>query len=234
MTLARLLDIRPGVTAVIGSGGKTTLLRMLGEELAEAGGRVLLCTTTKILPFPGLPCACDRAELDGLAASRLLCAGMPLENGKLTVPEIPVAELAARFDYVLVEADGSARLPLKAHASHEPVIPPEANQNICLVGVSGFGKPIREAAHRPERFAALAGVEVKDNATPENTARVLLAEALADRYLFNQADTPERWEWARRCGECLPWPWAGASLKNGVYFDGCAHKGGGGETICWL
>ena len=149
MTLARLLDIRPGVTAVIGSGGKTTLLRMLGEELAEAGGRVLLCTTTKILPFPGLPCACDRAELDGLAASRLLCAGMPLENGKLTVPEIPMAELAAR-------------------------------------------------------------------------------------YLFNQADTPERWEWARRCGECLPWPWAGASLKNGVYFDGCAHKGGGGETICWL
>ena len=137
MTLARLLDIRPGVTAVIGSGGKTTLLRMLGEELAEAGGRVLLCTTTKILPFPGLPCACDRAELDDLAASRLLCAGMPLENGKLTVPEIPVAELAARFDYVLVEADGSARLPLKAHASHEPVIPPEANQTICLVGVFG-------------------------------------------------------------------------------------------------
>ena len=147
MTLARLLDIRPGVTAVIGSGGKTTLLRMLGEELAEAGGRVLLCTTTKILPFPGLPCACDRAELDDLAASRLLCAGMPLENGKLTVPEIPMAELAARFDYVLVEADGSARLPLKAHASHEPVIPPEARSpaprittNISFLPLRPYGR----------------------------------------------------------------------------------------------
>ena len=204
MTLARLLDIRPGVTAVIGSGGKTTLLRMLGEELAEAGGRVLLCTTTKILPFPGLPCACDRAELDDLAASRLLCAGMPLENGKLTVPEIPMA-------------DGSARLPLKAHASHEPVIPPEANQTICLVGVSGFGKPIREAAHRPERFAALAGVEVKENATPENTARVLLAEALADRYLFNQADTPERWEWALRAARALGRPAVLGALQKGAY-----------------
>ena len=149
MTLTELLNIRPGVTAVIGSGGKTTLLRTLGTELAEAGGRVLLCATTKIYPFPGLPCAHDRAELDALAPSPLLCAGAPLEHGKLTALEVPMADLAARFDYVLVEADGSARLPLKAHASHEPVIPPEANQTICVVGISGFGRPIREVVHRP-------------------------------------------------------------------------------------
>ena len=49
--LTPLLEIRPGLTAVIGSGGKTTLLRTLGRELAEAGHRVLLCTTTKIFPF---------------------------------------------------------------------------------------------------------------------------------------------------------------------------------------
>ena len=36
MDLAKLLDIRPGVTAVIGGGGKTSLLRTLGEELAAA------------------------------------------------------------------------------------------------------------------------------------------------------------------------------------------------------
>ena len=45
MTLSQLLDIRPGVTAVIGGGGKTTLLRTLGEELAGQHP-VLLCTTT--------------------------------------------------------------------------------------------------------------------------------------------------------------------------------------------
>ena len=220
MTLTELLNIRPGVTAVIGSGGKTTLLRTLGTELAEAGGRVLLCATTKIYPFPGLPCAHDRAELDALAPSPLLCAGAPLEHGKLTALEVPMADLAARFDYVLVEADGSARLPLKAHASHEPVIPPEANRTICVVGISGFGRPIREAVHRPARFAALAGAWAGDAAPPAHTARVLVAEALADRYFFNQADTPELWEWARRCGERLPWPWAAGSLQKGLYFDG--------------
>ena len=33
--LAELLELRPGVTAVIGGGGKTTLLRTLGGELSR-------------------------------------------------------------------------------------------------------------------------------------------------------------------------------------------------------
>ena len=43
MELAPLLGIQKGVTAIIGSGGKTTLLRTLASELP---GRVLLCTST--------------------------------------------------------------------------------------------------------------------------------------------------------------------------------------------
>ena len=141
MTLSQLLDIRPGVTAVIGGGGKTTLLRTLGEELAGQHP-VLLCTTTKILPFSDLPCARTAAELDELRrAHQLLCAGTDEPGtGKLTAPEAPMAVLAEQFDYILVEADGAARRPLKAHAPHEPVIPTEANQTICVVGASGSGR----------------------------------------------------------------------------------------------
>ena len=169
MALRDLLGVRPGVTAVIGGGGKTTLLRTLGGELAAEGKRVLLCTTTKMLPFPDLPCALTGAELEALRRKhRLLCAGTLLpDTGKLAAPETPMAQLAARFDYMLVEADGAARRPLKAHAPHEPVIPAEANQTICVVGASGFGQPIVQAAHRPERYAALAGVPETAEATPE-------------------------------------------------------------------
>lgn len=191
MDWVRTLEICPGVTAVIGGGGKTTLLRTLGEELAEAGRRVLLCTTTKIFPFEGFPCVTERGE-DALLAARaqsgLVCAGTLLDNGKLTVPAVPMTRLEALFDYVLVEADGSAHLPLKAHASHEPVIPAEASQTICVVGASGFGKPIREAAHRPERYAALAGAAATDIVTPKLAAAVLKAEKLHHRVLVNQAE----------------------------------------------
>lgn len=54
--LADSLGVRPGITALIGSGGKTSLMRALSRELSAGGSRVLLTTTTHILPFKDLPC----------------------------------------------------------------------------------------------------------------------------------------------------------------------------------
>ena len=220
MALSDLLAIRPGITAVIGGGGKTTLLWTLGGELAGQGKRVLLCTTTKILPFPDLPCARTTAELERLRWEHaLLCAGTPVPGTeKLTVPEVPMADLARCFDYVLVEADGAARRPLKAHASHEPVIPPEANQVICVVGASGFGQSIAQAAHRPERYAALAGVAETAAATPCTEAAVLLAENLHTRVYVNQAETPETRAAAGALAALLACPVLAGSLQRGEYF----------------
>ena len=219
MTLSQLMDIRPGVTAVIGGGGKTTLLRTLGEELA-GHHTVLLCTTTKILPFPDLPCARTAAKLDQLRRShRLLCAGTDVPGtGKLAAPETPMALLAERFDYVLVEADGAARRPLKAHAPHEPVVPPEANQTICVVGASGFGQPISEAAHRPERYARLAGVPETAEAAPETEAAVLRAEGLHDKIYVNQVETLWELASARTLAALMDCPVLAGSLQRKEYF----------------
>lgn len=216
--LKDLLEIRGGVTAVIGGGGKTTLLRTLGEELAHHHS-VLLCTTTKIMPFAGLPWAETAEALDRLRRQhRLLCAGTFLpDSGKLTAPQVPMAQLAAWFDYILVEADGSAQRPLKAHAAHEPVIPAEANQTICVVGASGFGRAIAETAHRPERYAALAKTTVDAIATPETEAAVLLAERLHDRIFVNQVETAEELEYAQALAKCLACPVPTGSLWKGEY-----------------
>lgn len=218
MELADLLDIQPGVTAVIGGGGKTTLLRVLGMELALRHS-VLLCTTTKIYPFPQIPCARTAAELEALRREhRLLCAGTPVpDSGKLTVPQHSMPQLAAWFDYVLVEADGSAQRPMKAHAAHEPVIPKETSQTICVVGALGFGRSIAEAAHRPERYARLANTEETAPVTPETEATVLLAERLHHRVLVNQAETWERLCLARELAARLDCPVLAGSLQRGVY-----------------
>ena len=216
--LAEILGVREGVTAVIGSGGKTTLLRTLGEELARSGARVILATTTKFLPFPGIGTVPggEREIAEVLGRAPLVCAAAPWgESGKLAESPVPMARLAALADYVLVEADGSAGLPLKAHAPHEPVIPAEAARTILVVGVSGFGRPIREAAHRPERYAQLAECDIETAVTPEIAARVLRAEGLGDLVLVNQAETPEARENARKLAENLPLPVCAGSLRRG-------------------
>ena len=219
MELAKLLDMHPGVTAVIGGGGKTTLLRTLGEELAEES-RVLLCTTTKIFPFHDLPCAMTAEELNSLRREhRLLCAGVPVPGtGKLTTPPVAMAELAAWFDYVLVEADGSAQRPFKAHAPHEPVIPAEATQVICVVGASGFGSPVAEAAHRPELYARLAGVSVENTVTPETEAAVLRAESLHHRIYVNQVEAPPALAASKALAALLDCPVLAGSLHRREYF----------------
>lgn len=213
---SRTLGIRPGVTAVIGGGGKTTLLRRLGEELSREDS-VLLCTTTKIYPFPGIPIAHTAREIRGFQG-RLLCAGTPIEGGKLTVPEISMAELAERFSYVLVEADGSAGRPLKAHESHEPVIPPEAERTILVLGASGFGQPICVAAHRPERYAALSGAALSDPVTPAMAAKVLQGENLHTHLLINQIETSETYAAAMDLAALISGPVFGGSLQKGEIF----------------
>lgn len=217
--LAALLDIRPGVTAVIGGGGKTTLLRTLGEELSRTHS-VLLCTTTKIFPFGGMPCARTWAELEALRRThRLLCAGSPVPGTeKLTALETPMAQLAARFDYVLVEADGSAQRPMKAHAPHEPVVPAGAGQTICVVGASGFGRPISQAAHRPELYAKIAGVSLETRITPETAGAVLTAEALHDKIYVNQIENDLDREYAAGLAGLLKCPVLAGSLQKGEYF----------------
>ena len=211
--LCDVLEVRRGVTAVIGGGGKTSLLYRLASELRERG-MVLVATTTRILPPAHLPVRHDReGTLRALRANGIACAGTPAEGGKLAEPSF--ADWMTLADYTLVEADGSKGLPLKAHAPHEPVIPENAKQVIAVVGLSGFGRQICDAAHRPERYAQLAGAAVSDIAAPIHAARVLNAEALHTRILLNQADSPKRIAAGQALAALLPGPVLLASLQKG-------------------
>ena len=228
--LPSLLDVKPGVTAVVGSGGKTTLLATLAELLtaqAQGGARtsVVLATSTRMLPFPELPLYTgDSADelADLLRAHPVVCVGTPAEQGKLAASALPFGALARLADYVLVEADGSKRLPLKAHAAHEPAVPREAQTAVTVVGASGFGAPVREATHRPELFCARAGCAAGVPATPEQAARVIRAEqetGLLPRNLHvivNQADSEKRLAEAAALRRALGEPVLAASLATRI------------------
>ena len=188
MELQPILGIKKGVTAVIGSGGKSTLLHTLAQELP---GRILLCTSTHFMPYDDLPSLTEPTEetlRQAFTACRVVCAGRETVNGKLTDCGLPYEILADLADYVLVEADGSRRFPLKAHAPHEPVIPGNCRRVVCVVGLSGLHRPVREAVHRPEIFCPHTGCTPEDEVTAELVARGLIKEHLADTYLLNQME----------------------------------------------
>ena len=218
MQIAPLLRIGRGVTALIGGGGKTTLLYTLSEEL-RGRGRVVLCTSTHIRVPERYPLVTGDAEAlrAALDAHGVVCAGTGAADGKLTAPPVSFAELAALADYVLVEADGARGLPLKAHAAHEPVVPETAQRVVLVMGASGFGKPIAEVCHRPALYAERAGAAESAPVTPELAARVAAAEGFGDRVFINQVESAAGYAAAEELAKRLPCPVVGGSLHQGVY-----------------
>ena len=91
-------------------------------------------------------------------------------------------------EYVIIEADGSKGLPFKAHLDYEPVIPQCAKDTILVIGMSGMGKRVKEAAHRTEKYCQLGQCKAEDSITPETAARVANAEGLHTKAFLNQMD----------------------------------------------
>ena len=218
MDISALLAVEKGVTALIGGGGKTTLMYTLAEELRRRG-TVIVTTSTHIQKPEQCPVltAADNVAA-ALAKHGAVCVAGETAEGKLCAPALSFEVLAALADFVLVEADGSRRLPLKAHAPHEPVIPPNARRTVYVVGADGFGHPIRQVCHRPERYAALCGAAEDNIVTPALEARVLHAEGYDTGWVFiNKVETPEDWRSAEALAALLPGRVLAGSLRERVY-----------------
>lgn len=203
MTFSQLIGINGGILSVIGSGGKSGLLRILSEQLP---GTVILTTTTHIFPFDHCPLiTSDDPSIirQALRQNRIVTAASIAGHGKLTAPAIPFAKLSSLARWVLVEADGSKRLPIKAHAPHEPVIPPGCDEIICVVGASGFGGKIAEVVHRPEIFCRISGASPEERLTPKMTGSVLAVENLASKVFLNQVESSSDWQNAQILAEVL-------------------------------
>lgn len=217
--LFELLEVKPGVTALIGSGGKTSLLYTLAGELCKKG-KVVIATTTHIHRPTQFPLALTMEKLETLLQEApIVCAGSIAPEGKLTAPDFAGWDTVA--DYTLVEADGARMLPLKAHADYEPVIPPGCENVICVVGASGFDKPIAQVVHRPELFMSLAGVRGREMAvTPQMAAEVIRREHLCTRVFVNQTDALPKFFGGGRVkdfAKAVDVPVVSGSLRQGIW-----------------
>lgn len=175
------------VVCAVGGGGKTSLLERLAREYEAEGSLVVLTTTTHTWP----PAAGGRPLVivdspDDMECLRELPRGMsPVvgrgldEAGKLVgVPPEWVRRLrdlpwAAA---VLVEADGSKGLPLKAPAEWEPVLPECASLVVGLAGLDAQGIPLDDAhVHRADRLAELLQLSRGAQVPPARLVDAVLA-----------------------------------------------------------
>jgi len=180
--LSERLGLEPReLIAIVGAGGKTTIMGILAHELGAAGASMVLTTTTKMGADQVTDPVCwsyDPDEVEGM-----LTPGVPLSvllgtvEGKVTGldPEaVDALYLSTSADFIIVEADGARSLSVKAAADHEPVIPGLSTTVIVVMGADALMSTVETVAHRVDRVAALTGLSGDDVLSPQDAATVLL------------------------------------------------------------
>jgi probable selenium-dependent hydroxylase accessory protein YqeC len=153
------------VISLMGSGGKTSLMRAMADVLVAESLPVVMTTTTRTEPLEGVP-VLDRKEIDPSET-----AGLPpvfflreeiLHDGKWAGLETEAIDdlgtlLPERI--VLVEADGAAKMPLKIHRDDEPLWPGRTSLAVVVIGVDAVGSKVGDVVHRfgRQESPALAG-----------------------------------------------------------------------------
>ena len=186
----------PTVISLTGGGGKTTTMQRLADELAASGVRVVCAVTTRLaachveatasvvavvaetLPRAEITRALDRHGQCLLVTPELVDGDVQKYPGvhRQLVDELVNQSDSAGIGAIVVEADGSKMLPLKAPAEHEPPLPVTTTLLAPIVGMDALGRRIAaDSVHRPERVRALLGLEGSEaRVTPERIARLLL------------------------------------------------------------
>jgi probable selenium-dependent hydroxylase accessory protein YqeC len=178
--------------ALVGGGGKTTLMFALAEELRRNGKRVITSTTTKVwhreaLQFEkvllvGADADWKEKIREGLSRDGTVFVGRSiLDSGKVEGISPSLADDVyhdSEVHYLVVEADGSAGHPVKAPAEHEPVIPSSVTMVVAMMGLEAMGARLDEAtAFRVEQVKNVTGLHPGDILTPGALAKVFLHPA---------------------------------------------------------
>jgi len=178
--------------ALVGAGGKTTLMLSLGDELRRSGKRVIASTTTKVWHREALQCekvllVADDAAWEKIAKEELSRQGSVfvgrsvLDTGKVEGIPPSLADAVYRdpkVHHVLIEADGAAGHPLKAPAENEPVIPRSVTMVVAMMGLEALNARLDETtAFRVEQVRTVTGLDTGGVLTPSALSQVFLHPA---------------------------------------------------------
>ena len=166
------------VICLVGAGGKSTIMYELAAKYARKGKKVLVTTSTHIWE-PKSFYASNVAETRALWKDGCYAVVGQREagTGKLVgLLEDELKQYEAEADVVLVEADGAKSKPCKVPRAGEPVILPECDTVVGVVGLDALGCGIESACFRVDEVCALLGVTAEHVLTEADLAKILLSE----------------------------------------------------------
>lgn len=204
------------IISVVGGGGKTTTMYALAEAFFTLGKKVLVTTTTHIY-CPKVDCdnfsndtvwpylSVYASNLEDVKRiwenNRIPVIGEKEDGTKLCIPDSDyLKEAIALADAVVIEADGAKCLPCKVPIAKEPVILPESNIIVGVMGMDALGQPACEVCFRYETAKSWLHFTENHLISTDDMARILISEkgtrkSVGDRAYYivlNKCDTEER------------------------------------------
>ena len=195
-----LIDNGRGFISVTGGGGKTTFLVSFSSFLKSRGYSVLMTTSTKLASPYSFDYKADHVFLSPDILSYWPGKGESVFYGEyndrlgktVAPPESIVSLLYERYDVVIVESDGSRRLPLKIHTERDPVIWPPTTSVVSIAGLWAYGKRVEDTVFGDDRTGIYVDKSYFDylSSTPQGMRKGMKRDR-NNMFLFNGGDVVE-------------------------------------------
>lgn len=179
MKLSDLLNLNKSEKiTIVGAGGKTTCLFTLADELKE--NNVLVTTTTKIYEpnknmYDRLILESDNFDNINFENGITVFGKEVDSSGKLLSPsKVNINKISDKFDYILIEGDGSKEKPLKGWNDEEPVVLEDTTITLGILSIKNIGKKVNEKnIHRLKEFMTLTNSKEEDEINIKHLADVV-------------------------------------------------------------
>lgn len=192
-----LVDNNKAFISVTGGGGKTTFLVSFSQYLKNKGYSVLVTTSTKLASPYAFDYKADKIFLSSSILSywpgKGECVFYSAFDEKLMKAVAPsesiVSLLYHRYDIVIVEADGSRRLPIKIHSERDPVIWNSTTAVVAISGLWAYGERVKDSVFGDNRESLIVDKDYYSYliSTPQGMAKGMRGST-KNVFLFNGGD----------------------------------------------
>ena len=174
------------IIAVVGAGGKTSLIRQYAAAYLEKGLKVFVTTSTHMMIEADTLLTDDAdAIIRELEEKHYVMAGIQYHERIKALPSDVYRKVCQHADVVLVEADGSKHKPVKFPNQHEPVIYDNVDEIIVVCGLHALHKKAFEAAHRLDLVKKCLNIEDDTEIRGEHIQKLVMegyVEPLRKKY----------------------------------------------------